>query len=61
MMRVLGLFNKEIAETVEMMYAWTDPYVVDTSKAEKAFGLKATQMQQALQETLDWGRSIGDL
>jgi nucleoside-diphosphate-sugar epimerase len=37
MMRFLGLFNKEIAETVEMMFEWTNPYVVDTSKAEKAF------------------------
>jgi nucleoside-diphosphate-sugar epimerase len=61
MMRVLGLFNKEIAETVEMMYEWTNPYIVDTGKAITALGLKPTQMQQAMQETLDWCRSIGDL
>jgi hypothetical protein len=61
MMRVLGLFNKEIAKTVEMMYEWTNLYIVDTGKVETAFGLKPPGMQQALQETLDWGRSIGDL
>jgi len=61
MMRVLGLFNREIAETVEMMYAWTDPYVVDSSKAEKAFGLKPTVMQEAIKDTLTWCRSTGDL
>lgn len=54
MMRLLGLFNKEVAEMVEMMYEWTSPFVVDTSKAEKAFGLKATPLEQALKETLDW-------
>jgi nucleoside-diphosphate-sugar epimerase len=57
MMRVLGLFNKEIAETVEMMYEWTNPYVVDTNKAEKTLGLKPTQMQEAMKDTLDWCRS----
>ena len=51
-MRFLGLFNKEIAETVEMMYEWTNPYVVDTSKAEKAFGLKPTLLKQAMKEML---------
>jgi nucleoside-diphosphate-sugar epimerase len=54
MMRFLGLFNKEIAETVEMMFLWTAPYVVDTSKAEKAFGLKPTPMKEAIRETLAW-------
>lgn len=58
MMRVLGFFNREIAETVEMMYEWTNPYVVDTSKAEKALELKPTPMQQAMQETLNWCRSM---
>ncbi|MBK8990057.1 MAG: NAD-dependent epimerase/dehydratase family protein [Chloroflexi bacterium] len=54
MMRLLGLFNKSMAETMEMMYEWTAPFVVDTSKAEKAFGLQATPLNQALRETLAW-------
>jgi nucleoside-diphosphate-sugar epimerase len=33
MLRFLGLFNKEIKETVEMLFEWMHPYVVDTSKA----------------------------
>lgn len=56
MMRVLGLFNKEIAETVEMLFVWLNPYEVDSSEAEKAFGLKPTPLKQALKETLDWCR-----
>jgi len=54
MMRFLGLFNKEIRETTEMMFEWVNPYVIDTTKAEKAFGLKPTPMKQAMRETIAW-------
>lgn len=56
-MRLLGLFNKEVAETVEMLYEWKAPFVVDTGKAEKSFALQATPLRQALQETLAWCQS----
>ena len=56
MMRFLGLFNKEIRETVEMLYEWVNPYVVDTTKAQKAFGLKPTPMKDAMRETIAWCR-----
>ena len=54
MMRFLGLFNQSMAETVEMLYEWTAPFVVDTSKAERAFGLRPTPLDVALGETLAW-------
>jgi nucleoside-diphosphate-sugar epimerase len=54
MLRMIGLFNKEVSETVEMLFEWTHPYVVDTSKAHKVFGLAATPMQQAVRETVQW-------
>lgn len=56
MMKFLGLFDPMIRETVEMMYEWNQPFVVDTSKAEKAFGFKATSLPQALHETVTWLR-----
>ncbi len=56
LMKVLGLFDPMIRETVEMMYEWTQPFVVDTSKAEKAFGFKATSLAQAIKETVAWLR-----
>ena len=55
-MHLLGFFNKDMAETVEMMYLWNDAYVVETTKAEKGFGLKATPMKDAIRETLAWCR-----
>ncbi len=54
LMGVLGLFNKNMAEMVEMMYEWSTPFVIDTSKAEKAFGFKATPLDVAMRETLTW-------
>jgi nucleoside-diphosphate-sugar epimerase len=54
MMRLLGMFNREMAETVEMMFLWTHPYVVDSSKAARAFGLRPTPMEQAVHETVGW-------
>jgi nucleoside-diphosphate-sugar epimerase len=54
MARILGLFNKEMAEMPEMMYEWNAPFVMDSSKAEKAFGWQATPLKQALKETVMW-------
>jgi nucleoside-diphosphate-sugar epimerase len=54
MARLIGFFNKDMAETVEMIYEWTGPFVMDSSKAEKAFGWKGTPLQQALKETVEW-------
>jgi nucleoside-diphosphate-sugar epimerase len=57
-MRLLGLFNPDIAASVEMLFLWTNPYVVDTRKAEAAFGWKATPLPEALRQTLAWGRKV---
>jgi nucleoside-diphosphate-sugar epimerase len=56
LMQFLGLFNPLLRESVEMMYEWTQPFIMDTRKAEKAFGLKATSLQQAMHETIAWLR-----
>jgi len=57
MMRLLGLFNKEIAETVEMMYEWTHPFVIDSKKSEKAFNIQPTPFGQAMRETIEYLKS----
>ncbi len=56
MMRFLGLFNPMLRESVEMMYEWTKPFIVDTSKAEKAFGIRPTSLRDAMRETIAWVR-----
>ena len=58
MMRLMGLFNREVNEIVEMMYEWVEPYTIDSSKIERAFGLRPTPLPQALRETVAWLRTL---
>jgi nucleoside-diphosphate-sugar epimerase len=56
MMRLLGLFSPLLRETVEMMYEYDQPFIMDSSKAETAFGWNGTPLQQAVRETIAWLR-----
>lgn len=57
MMAIGGLFIPEAKESVEMMYEFDKPFVVDSGKFEKTFGMKATPMREAIRETVKWYRS----
>jgi nucleoside-diphosphate-sugar epimerase len=57
MMRLGGLFIPEAKETVEMMYEFEQPFIVDSSKFEKTFGMQATPMRDAIRETVAWYKS----
>ncbi|MEI7555492.1 NAD-dependent epimerase/dehydratase family protein [Candidatus Chlorohelix sp.] len=54
MMRMAGLFIPGARETVEMMYEFEKPFVVDSRKFEIAFGIKATSLKMAIHETVEW-------
>jgi|SRR5271157_218084 len=54
LMSFLGLFSPIMHETVEMMYEWTQPFIMDSTKAEKAFGWKGTSLVTAIRETIAW-------
>ena len=57
MMSMLGLFVPELKESVEMLYEFEKPFVVDSSKFERTFGMKATPIREAIQETVAWYKS----
>ena len=57
MMRIGGLFIPEAKEQVEMMYEFEKPFIVDSSRFEKTFGMKATPMREAIRETVAWYKS----
>lgn len=50
----MGLFNPAMRELKEDMYRFEQPYVVDHSKFEKAFGFISTPHEEAIKETLEW-------
>lgn len=57
MMAIGGLVIPEAKESVEMMYEFEKPFIVDSSKFEKTFGMKATPMKDAIKETVAWYKS----
>ncbi|MEZ4668027.1 MAG: SDR family oxidoreductase [Anaerolineae bacterium] len=57
MMSLFGLFNKGARETVEMMYEFEKPFILDSSKFERTFGMQATPIEQAVRETVAWFKS----
>jgi nucleoside-diphosphate-sugar epimerase len=57
MMRLAGLFIAGARETVEMMYEFERPFVVDSSAYAATFGGRATPHAAALRATLDWYRA----
>jgi nucleoside-diphosphate-sugar epimerase len=58
-LRAMGLFNPPLRETIEMLYEFEEPFVVDHSDFERAFGLQATPLRQAIGETIGWYRQAG--
>ena len=61
MMRLAGLFVPEARASVEMMYEFTEPFVVDSARFEKAFQLKPTPIQEGIRRTLEWYRTHLDM
>lgn len=53
-LRLGGLFIPAARETVEMMYEFEKPFVVDHSKFTDAFGDIATPLEEAIQRTVAW-------
>jgi nucleoside-diphosphate-sugar epimerase len=59
LLRAMGLFNPPLRETIEMLYEFEEPFVVDHSAFERAFGIRATPLREAIKETVRWYRSEG--
>jgi nucleoside-diphosphate-sugar epimerase len=56
-LRAIGLFNPGMREMIEMLYEFEEPFVVDDSKFEQAFGERATPLKEAIGNTVRWYRS----
>jgi nucleoside-diphosphate-sugar epimerase len=57
LLRAMGLFNPGMRELIEMLYEFEEPFVVDHSNFEQAFGEQATPPKEAIGETVRWYRS----
>ena len=57
LLRVMGLFNKTVREVDEMTYEFTQPFVVDGTKAQSRLGIAPTPMADAVASTVAWFRA----
>ena len=55
---IMRLFNPMVREVKEMLYTWEEPYVVDSSRFEKEFDMKATPLDVCMKETVEWFREF---
>ena len=55
-LRVIGRFQKDVAEVSEMLYQFEKPLVVSHQKFELAYGAIPTPHREALRQTLEWYR-----
>jgi nucleoside-diphosphate-sugar epimerase len=55
-LRLMGLFNPTIRELDEMRYEFTQPFVVDGTKAQSRLGIEPTPLDDAIAETVTWFR-----
>jgi len=54
MLRLAGVFIPSAREVVEMLYEFAEPFVLDSSKIERAFGLTATAFTTSIPATVAW-------
>ena len=57
MVSAVGLFNGNVRELKEMLYEFEEPFVVDDSRFEAAFGGSATPLPEAIGTTVAWFRT----
>ena len=55
--RALGLVNPMLRELAEMSYEFDEPFILDTSKYQAAFGAAGTPLAGALAATVAWYRA----
>ncbi|TCC16664.1 NAD-dependent epimerase/dehydratase family protein [Kribbella speibonae] len=52
-LRLAGLFNPTARELVETQYQWRRPFVLDSTAATVAFGIKPASVDDALSESIE--------
>ena len=53
----MGLFNPTIRELDEMRYEFTQPFIVDSTKAQTRLGIEPTPLTDAIAATVAWYRN----
>jgi nucleoside-diphosphate-sugar epimerase len=54
LLRLVGLFNPDAREVVEMVYEFEQPFLIDDRKFRHHFGWGATDLETVIGETVGW-------
>ncbi|MBG9375707.1 NAD-dependent epimerase/dehydratase family protein [Panacibacter sp. DH6] len=54
MMQLIGLFNRPLKESVEMLYQNEWPYIFDSAKFDNAYGFTPTPYKEGIKATAAW-------
>jgi nucleoside-diphosphate-sugar epimerase len=54
MVRIAGLFNSDVSESIEMLYQYEREYRLDSTKITRAFGITPTPYPEGIRETVAW-------
>jgi nucleoside-diphosphate-sugar epimerase len=57
MVSIMSPFIPVLREMKEMLYEFEEPFIVDHSKFEEAFGANPTPQREAISRTLEWFKS----
>ncbi|MGA7228378.1 MAG: NAD(P)H-binding protein [Acidimicrobiia bacterium] len=57
LLRVMGIFNANLREVLEMKYEFDRDFVADGSKFTRTFGIGPTPLRQSVGATVAWWRS----
>jgi nucleoside-diphosphate-sugar epimerase len=57
-LRLIGIFNPDVGEVVEMLYQFDAPFIVDDSKFTARFGWGATDIDSIVTQTVNWFRRV---
>lgn len=58
MMMLGGLFIPEARESVELLYEFNEPFVVDDSKFRAAFQIEPTPIEVGVENTVEWYQQV---
>ncbi|HSD85042.1 MAG TPA: SDR family oxidoreductase [Anaerolineae bacterium] len=54
LLRLGGLFIPVARESIEMLYEFEQPFIVDSSKFTRTFGIQGTPVREAIKATVAW-------
>lgn len=57
MLSALGVFVRDVREIVEMYYEFDQPFVMESQKFTRAFGMAPTPLRDAVRATVEWNRA----